>query len=205
MFIAVEGGEGSGKTSLVSALREEFGRTILITREPGGSPYAEVIRDAAIKDPLAKWTPPETTLCLMFAARFDHIHNLIAPTLEEGKPVIADRFDASSYAYQVNSQTDGRLEKLFWDLRERLDVIPDLYIFIDVDPSEGLKRVATRNQALLAGYDNFDDREVDFHEKVRAGYKKFLKKVPHEVIDANRPYEEVKRDFLVLIKRKLRL
>ena len=125
IFIAVEGGEGSGKSSLVAVLREEFGRTILITREPGGSPYAEVIRDAAIKDPLAKWTPPETTLCLMFAARFDHIHNLISPALEEGRPVVTDRFDASSYAYNVWGQSGGIMEKLFWDLRDRMAVLPD--------------------------------------------------------------------------------
>ena len=205
IFIAVEGGEGSGKTSLVRELRTEFGRQILVTREPGGSPYGETIRNAAIKDPLAKWAPPETTLCLMFAARFDHIHNLIAPSLEEGKPVITDRFDASSYAYNVWGQSDGAMEKLFWDLRDRLAVLPDLYVFVDVDPMTGLRRVADRNQTLLAGYDHFDDRQVDFHEKVRNGYKKFLKKVPHEIIDANRPFEEVKKDFLKLIKEKFRL
>jgi dTMP kinase len=205
MFIAVEGGEGSGKTSLVRELRTEFGRQILVTREPGGSPYGETIRNAAIKDPLAKWTPPETTLCLMFAARFDHIHNLISPTLEEGRPVVTDRFDASSYAYNVWGQSDGVMEKLFWDLRDRMAVLPDLYVFVDVDPETGLRRVADRNQTLLAGYDHFDDRQVDFHEKVRAGYKKFIKKVPHEIIDANRPFEEVKKDFLKLIKGKLGL
>jgi dTMP kinase len=203
LFIAVEGGEGSGKSSLMSALREEFGRQILVTREPGGSPYAETIRNAAIKDPLAKWAPPETTLCLMFAARFDHIHNLISPTLEEGKTVVTDRFDASSYAYNVWGQSDGAVEELFWDLRGQMSVVPDLYIFIDVDPREGLRRVADRNQVLIAGYDHFDDRQVDFHEKVRTGYKKFLKKVPNEVIDANRPFEEVKKDFISLIKEKL--
>lgn len=203
MFIVVEGGEGSGKTSLMAELRTEFGRKILVTREPGGSPYGETIRNAAIKDPLAKWAPPETTLCLMFAARFDHVHNLISPTLEEGRPVVTDRFDASSYAYNVWGQSDGAMEKLFWDLRDLLAVLPDLYVFIDVDPMTGLRRVADRNQALLAGYDNFDDRQVDFHEKVRNGYKKFLKKVPHEVIDANRSFKEVKKDFLNLIKRKL--
>jgi len=203
MFIAVEGGEGSGKSSLVAALREEFGRQITITREPGGSPYAETIRNAAIKDPLSKWAPPEATLCLMFAARFDHIHNLISPSLTEDRPVITDRFDASSYAYQVYSQSNSSLEKLFWDLREHLAVVPDLYVFIDVEPKEGLRRAATRNQALLAGYDNFDDREIEFHEKVRTGYKKFLEKMPHVIIDANRPFEVVKKDFLKLIKEKL--
>ena len=205
MFIAVEGGEGSGKSSLVRELRTEFGRQILVTREPGGSPYGETIRNAAIKDPLAKWAPPETTLCLMFAARFDHIHNLILPALDEGKPVVTDRFDGSSYAYQIYSQSGGSLEKLFWGLRSHLAVVPDLYIFVDVDPATGLRRAADRNQALIAGYDNFDDREVEFHTKVRDGYLEFLKKVSHEIIDANRPFEAVRMDFLDLIKEKLNL
>jgi dTMP kinase len=203
LFIAIEGGEGSGKSSLMAALRAELGDAVVVTREPGGSPYAELIRNAAIKDPLAKTAPAETTLCLMFAARFDHILNLVLPSLKSGATVITDRFDGSSYAYQVNGQSDGAFEKIFWDLRARLAVIPDLYIYIDVDPREGLRRVANRNQSLIAGYDHFDDREVDFHEKVRDGYMKFMKKVPHEIIDANRPFEEVKKDFIALIKEKL--
>ena len=95
--------------------------------------------------------------------------------------------------------------KLFWGLRSHLVVVPDLYIFIDVDPTTGLRRVADRNQALIAGYDNFDDKEVRFHEKVRDGYMEFLKKVPHEIIDANRPFEDVRKDFLKLIKEKIGL
>ena len=205
LFIAVEGGEGSGKSSLVRELRAEFGRSILVTREPGGSPYAETIRNATIKDPLAKWAPAETTLCLMFAARFDHIHNLISPSLLDGKSVVSDRFDGSSYAYQVGAQSEGSLEKLFWGLRSHLSVVPDLYIFIDVYPKEGLRRASSRNQALIAGYDHFDDREIEFHKKVRAGYKKFLGKVSHIIIDANRPFEDVRKDFLALIKEKLGL
>jgi len=205
IFIAVEGGEGSGKSSLVRELRAEFGHNVLVTREPGGSPYAETIRNATIKDPLAKWAPPETTLCLMFAARFDHIHNLIAPSLADGKSVVSDRFDGSSYAYQVGAQSEGGLEKLFWGLRSHLSVMPDLYVFIDVDPKEGLRRASSRNQSLIAGYDHFDDREIEFHKKVRAGYRKFLGKVPHVVIDANRSFEEVRADFLALIKNKIGL
>jgi len=207
LFIAVEGGEGSGKSSLMIALKEAFGDRIFTTREPGGSPYAEVIREATVKNPLAKGTPAETTLCLMFASRFDNTARGIVPKLEEGMPVIADRFDASSYAYQVCAQTDGALEDAFWDLRKRLAVLPDLYVFVDVSPEEGIRRASRRNQSLLQGakYDHFDDREIAFHKKVRDGYLKFLEKVPHEVIDADRPYEEVKADFLSLMERELKI
>ena len=206
-FIVLEGGEGSGKSSLLIALKEALGDVIVTTREPGGSPYAEVIRTATLKNPLAKTAPAETTLCLMFAARFDNTQNLIVPALNEGKPVIADRFDGSSYAYQICAQSNGGLEPLFWNLRERLAVVPDLYVFFDVNPEEGLRRASHRNQSLLQGkqYDHFDDREVDFHTKVRDGYMTFFKKVPHHIIDANRPLEVVKKEFIELIKKQIGL
>lgn len=201
----MEGGEGSGKSSVLMALKEELGDRIITTREPGGSPYAEVIRDVALKNSLAKGTPAETTLCLMFAARFDNTSRAIVPALDSGKPVIADRFDASSYTYQVHAQSGGALEELFWKLRDRLAVKPDLYIFFDVDPREGLRRAHSRNQSLLEGkqYDHFDDREVEFHEKVREGYLKFFKKVPHVIIDANKPLEEVKKAFCEQVSKMI--
>ncbi len=203
-FIVMEGGEGSGKSSLLSTLKEEFGAKIVTTREPGGSPYAELIRTAALKNPLAKDAPAVTTLCLMFAARFDNVVNMIMPAIKSGKPVISDRFDASSYAYQVHAQSNNELEGLFWKLRELLAIKPDLYIFFDVKPEEGIRRAGSRNQSQSQGkqYDHFDDREIAFHEKVREGYLKFFEKVPHIIIDANRPLGEVKKDFIEeLIKR----
>ena len=205
MFIAIEGGEGSGKSSLMVALAKEMPGVALITREPGGSPYAEIIRNAALKNPLAKTAPAETTLCLMFAARFDNVVNMIEPSISRGLPVVADRFDGSSYAYQVAAQTGGGLEKIFWMLRGKLTRVPDLYIFIDVEPEVGLRRARSRNDSNrnTTKYDHFDNRKIIFHEKVRRGYLKFLKKVPHIVIDANRPFEEVKSDFLEEMRKLL--
>ncbi len=204
-FIVIEGGEGSGKSSLLMALKDALGDTIVTTREPGGSAYAEVIRDVTLKNPLAKGTPAETTLCLMFAARYDNTARAILPALESGKPVIADRYDASSYTYQVHAQSKGALEELFWALRTRLAVTPTLYIFVDVDPREGVRRAHSRNQSLLQGaqYDHFDDREIAFHEQVREGYLKFLQKVPHIIIDANRPLALVKADFIAEIRKRI--
>ncbi|MDE1975024.1 MAG: dTMP kinase [Patescibacteria group bacterium] len=203
-FIAIEGGEGSGKTTLMAALKEEFDDEAFYTREPGGSPYAELIREAAIKNPLAKTAPAETTLCLMFAARFDNVVNAVKSALERGLLVIADRFDGSSYAYNVAAQSDYALEDIFWKLRERLTIVPDAYIFLDVAPEEGLRRVNARNQSLIKGqYDHFDDRELGFHRKVREGYLKFLQKVPHIVIDGNKPLEEVKNAFLEAVHKSV--
>lgn len=200
-FIVIEGGEGSGKSSMLMRLKEKLGDSIMTTREPGGTPYAEVIREATLKNPLAKTAPAETTLCLMFASRYDNSENMIKPALEKGTPIITDRFDASSYAYQVYAQSKGKLEKLFWDLRDHLSVKPDLYIFFDVEPKEGVRRANSRNQSLLQGkqYDHFDDREIDFHTQVREGYLKFFQKVPHKIIDANQSFEKVEKDFADLI------
>ncbi len=205
-FIAIEGGEGSGKSTLIKALREVLGDSAVITREPGGSPYGEAIRDMALKNPLAKDAPAATTLALMFASRFDHIANTVKPALAAGKPVITDRFDGSSFAYNIWAQANGALEPLFWNLRKHLEIIPDLYIYLDVDPTEGTRRAQARNNASDAKgkYDHFDDRHVEFHSKVREGYLAFFSKkkclfwpkIPHIIINANRPLEEVKKEFL---------
>ncbi len=194
-FIAIEGGEGSGKSSLLKTLKEKFGNNVLITREPGGSRFGEIIRDVALKHPLSKYATAETMICLMFASRFDHISKLILPAFKKGQHVITDRFDASSYAYQIHAQKAKHIEDLFWNLRSKISRLPDLYIYIDVDIEKGLYRSGSRNTKSNEG-NHFDERELSFHKRLRDGYVKFFKKVPHTVIDANKPFEEVKKDFI---------
>ncbi len=201
-FIDIEGGEGSGKSTLLRLLKEKSGDNVVFTREPGGSPFGEIIREVALKSPYAKDASAETMLCLMFAARYDHVDKIIKPSLNSGKHVISDRFDASSFTYQIYAQETPQIENLFWSLRERLSCVPDLYIYIDVEVEEGLRRVQNRN-ANTNENNHFDGRKVDFHKRIKQGYTEFFKKVPHVVIDANRPLEDVKKDFFNTIDSTL--
>lgn len=203
LFIAIEGGDGSGKSTIIQKIKERLGDNVLITREPGGSPYAEDIRTLALKHNLADQADPRTMMCLMFAARFDHVKNTILPALKSGKDVITDRFDASTFAYQIHAQKGGaELEKLFWQLRYSLDVLPDWYLYADVETEEGLKRVKARNGTITDG-NHFDDQNIAFHNRLRAGYEQFFKTtgIKSLRIDANQDLENVHEQVLTIIGR----
>ncbi len=193
-FLVIDGGEGSGKSTLMSFLPEIFDRQkFLATREPGGSPFAEEIRNLMLTNKESGSASPETQFGLIWAARHDHLTKKIIPALEDGVHVVSDRFDSSTYAYQIFGQEAPQLEKLFWDIREIYlrDHKPDLYIFLDIDPELGLKRVASRKKET----DHFDRRKLPFHKKIREGYMEFLKGVPHVVIDTGGEIPEAKKKF----------
>jgi len=202
-FIAIEGGEGSGKSSVLSSVLDKLdSQHVIRSREPGGSQYAEAIRNLALRHPLAGQASSETMLCLMFASRYDHIQQTVLPALSRGVSVISDRFDASSYAYNVHAQSAGKLANLFWELRRNLPIQPDLYIYFDVDVKEGLRRARERNKVQLEG-NHFDDRDVIFHKKIKEGYGLFFKGISHVVIDANNSIEQVSVDLEKLLKKEL--
>ncbi|MES2088020.1 MAG: dTMP kinase [Patescibacteria group bacterium] len=207
-FIVIDGGEGAGKSTLMGFLPEIFPSTpssgqatFLATREPGGSPFAEEIRNLMLSRPESKNASPETQFGLVWAARHDHLQKKIIPALNEGVHVISDRFDSSTYAYQIFGQEAPQLEKLFWDIRNIYlrDAQPDLYIFLDIDPAIGLKRVAERRKET----DHFDQRKLDFHQRIREGYLEFLKKVPSVIIDSSGTIPEGKEKFFEAIKSAL--
>lgn len=204
-FIVFEGGEGSGKSSMLKyvadALRAE-GRTVVATREPGGSPYAELIRSVILHDS-GKHADAETMAGLFWAARRDHMRNTVIPALERGDIVMSDRFDGSSFTYQIHGQQHPQLEPHFWHMRKRIvePHTPRAYLFFDVDPTIGLARAKLR----AGGTTHFDERESDFHERIRAGYKQFFSsddpRIPHIVLDASLTLEVVQELTLQAVRK----
>src|SRR3989338_8405889 len=200
-FIVLEGGEGAGKGAVRQYLQGKL-PDALFTREPGGTPLGERIR-AAMISPEAKEASAETQFCLIFASRLDHVREKIRPALEAGKTVISERFDSSTYAYQIFGQEALHLRPLFSAFRKLLgESIPDLYIFLDVDAETGVRRVKG-NDAKEEPLDHFEKRALAFHMRVREGYAEFFKNVPHAIVDANRPLEAVQEEVFTIIRKHL--
>ncbi len=207
-FIVLDGGEGAGKTTVAKELVRELGWNAIYTREPGGSPYAEQIRELVLSDN-AKHSDAETQFALFWAARRDHLKHTVIPALNDGKTVITDRFDSSSYAYQVVAQGQSQLEKLFWQMREAFlgEYEPDAYILLDIEPQDGLARAKGRGVDTL---NHFDKRKIDFHINVNKGLREFiLQKVgaskecksAGEVVDASQPLERVIADVSEIVSK----
>ena len=100
-FIVIEGGDGAGKSTQIKKLAEHFGDKMILTREPGGTEYAEAIRELALKHPLAGNADGKTLFMLMWGSRAEHMNHLVVPALNEGKIVVSDRFDSSTFAYNI--------------------------------------------------------------------------------------------------------
>ena len=170
-FITLEGGEGAGKSTLARALKERvetLGLRVTLTREPGGSPRAEAIREVILSGGVRQHGP--FVEALMFsAARIDHIDRLIRPALERGDWVICDRFIDSTRAYQ------GTLGKVDASLLAELEAVtidgllPDLTLILDLDPAIGLARAA-RRRAPHEAVDRFEGEALAFHRTLRQAY-----------------------------------
>ncbi|MGH8026698.1 MAG: dTMP kinase [Pseudoxanthomonas sp.] len=189
-LISLEGGEGAGKTSALIAIRELLqsrGHEVVLTREPGGTPLAERIRELLLS-PQEEALAPETELLLMFAARAQHVREVIRPALQRGAFVVSDRFTDSSYAYQA----DGRgLDRALVEELERkvVGLKPGLTLLLDLDVREGRARANGRD----LWPDRIESEQDDFFERVREGFRKRASAEPQRfrVIDASRSPAEV--------------
>lgn len=207
LFITLEGGEGSGKSTQIKALAERLradGHEVLVTREPGGTPEAEKIRVLLVNRDGGNWTP-EAEVLLLFAARHMHVEYLIKPTLAAGKIVISDRFTDSTRAYQcyghgVPLETVRKLEDLVLK-----GFRPDLTFILDVPAEEGLKRADKRLSRDRSSEDRFENIGVAFHERLRNGYLDIAKNDPVRciVVDAAQEADRITETLLNAALKKI--
>lgn len=186
-FISFEGGEGSGKSTQIKKLAERLEaaklRTI-VTREPGGSPGAEVIRHLILSG-MGKLLGAEAETLLFAAARDDHVHTVIQPALNQGTWVLCDRFSDSTRVYQGRA---GHVATSLVNAMERVtigDLKPDLTIILDIPVEVGLKRAAARRGS--AAPDRFESEDIKFHQNLREAYREIAASEPGRcvLIDAN--------------------
>lgn len=199
-FITVEGIEGVGKSTnidFVAGLVESRGNIVLRTREPGGTPMAESIRDMLLAhghEPV----PDVAELLLFFAARALHLHNVIRPALDRGEWVICDRFTDASRAYQGSGRgLDMTIINTLADwVHDGLD--PDLTILLDAPAEIGLARAGARGSA-----DRLESEQASFYARVRSGYLALADAEPDRfcVVDASQPIDAVQSDIVTAVAR----
>ncbi|HWK94826.1 MAG TPA: dTMP kinase [Pseudolabrys sp.] len=204
-FITFEGGEGSGKSTHTALLAERLkaqGLDVVLTREPGGSPGAEIIRHIILSG-IAKPLGTETETILFAAARDDHVNATILPALRAGKWVVCDRFIDSTRVYQGAM---GKVDMKLIRGLERVtvgDAMPDLTILIDVPANIGLARAKTRRGEGAA--DRFEAESVEFHENLRLAFLDVARKEPKRfaVIDGRAPRDVVAERVWEAVEQRL--
>ena len=206
IFITIEGVDGAGKTTLSECLKIWLINKkidVVVTREPGGTRLGELLRkilldehDDADRDKahLSTRISAETELMLMFAARMQHLHEVILPALIVGRYVLCDRFTDATYAYQGGGRglSEQRIQQLENWVQKGLQ--PNLTIILDVPITVGLQRTRQRGSKS----DRFERQHLEFKESVRQAYLRRAEKFPHRIklIDATRGLVEVKKDLL---------
>jgi dTMP kinase len=204
IFVTIEGGEGAGKSTSLAYLESALthaGCALVLTREPGGTAMGERVRDILLhsKD---LHIEAETELLLMFAARMQHINEIIRPALANGKVVICDRFTDASYAYQgggrgLDASRIAELEQ--W---VQADLRPNLTLLFDIPVEQGLARAGARSEP-----DRFEREHNEFFDRVRAAYLKRAQAEPDRiaVIDASLDIEDVQQQLDPVIDRIITL
>ena len=198
-FITIEGTEGVGKTTnmaFIKAWLEAKKLPYISTREPGGTPLAEQVRELLLA-PRAELVCSASELLLMFAGRAQHIDQVIEPALVEGNWILCDRFTDATYAYQGAGRNMGS------DLISKLETLvqgslrPDLTLILDIPVEIGLKRASARSEP-----DRFELEQVEFFERVRRGYLGIAEQDPGrcKLIDASQPLEQVQSQITTVLE-----
>lgn len=204
LLVSLEGPDGAGKSSVLEALvpiLEENGHQVVTTREPGGVPISEAIREV-ILDQKNTEMDGKTELLLYIASRRQHLIEKVLPALESGKLVIMDRFIDSSVAYQGFGRGLG-VSDIEWLNRFATDGLkPDVTLYFDLDVEEGLARIARNKNREV---NRLDLEGLDMHRRVRQGYLYALENEPDRIIkiDASQTLESVVQDSLAVLNKRL--
>jgi dTMP kinase len=204
-FITFEGGEGSGKSTQIKILANRLDAAKLraiVTREPGGSPGAEIIRHLLLSG-MGKLLGPEAETLLFAAARDDHVHSVIMPALNQGIWVLCDRFSDSTRAYQGKL---GQVDPKILSAMERVtigDLKPDLTVVLDVPVEVGMQRATARRGTGLP--DRFEAEDIGFHQKLRDAYRQIAEDEPQRcaLIDANADANTVAAKIWAALRERL--
>ncbi|ATC24792.1 dTMP kinase [Caulobacter vibrioides] len=203
-FISFEGGEGAGKSTQIRRLADRLkaaGHDVIVTREPGGSPGAEAIRELLVNGAADRWSPVTESL-LMYAARRDHLERVIRPGLARGAVVLCDRFADSTRAYQ--GAGGDAPASLIAALEEHVlgGTVPVLTLILDLPAQVGLQRAEARGGAA-----RFESKGLAFHERLRAGYLEIARREPDRcvVIDADAELDAVTAAISDVVVQRLGL
>jgi len=202
-FFVIEGGEGAGKTTIVSRLKKELSSDqYVFIREPGGTPLGNEVRKLLLDSTIE--ISPDSELALFMASRFQVFELIIRPAILAGKHVVADRMDASTFAYQVRARNQPGLEEIFWKMRERYLSLPGggsiepYYIFLELDPEVGLQRISDSGREV----NRLDQESMSFHHLVNLGYEEIIPRMPrHLILSASGLPEQVYDDVFGAISR----
>lgn len=200
VFITLEGGEGAGKSTNVPWIADylrSHGKTVLVTREPGGTEVAEVIREVLLSPELPGMNA-DTELLLMFAARNEHLQTTILPALARGEWVICDRFTDATYAYQGYGRGIALSRIAALEQWVQGDIRPDYVILFDLDVATGMARAQARGRA-----DRFEQEHAVFFERIRDGYLQRAGQMParYPIIQAAQARVNVKEQLQQVLAR----
>jgi len=205
LLITFEGGEGCGKSTQITALKarlEAMGKTVVQTREPGGTPLGESVRNLLQYDDAGQGMSPEAELLLFAASRAQHVRELIAPAIAEGQIVLCDRFLDSTTVYQGVARANDSKKVDTINQFAIGDTKPDLTILIDLPPEIGLARVHARSDGKL---DRMEKEAIEFFQAVRQGYLDLAKSEPKRflVLDGSQSVEELETQIWQRVKATL--
>lgn len=204
LFISFEGGEGSGKTTLIEGLfkaLQEKGYQVLKSREPGGTALGEKVRELLLHDPSVKISPM-SELLLFLTSRAQHIEEVLKPHLGQGGIILCDRFNDSTIAYQGVARGIGKEETQKLCELACQGITPTITFILDLDPSKGMGRI----QKMDKEWDRLEEQKLAFHQKVYEGYHILSNEEPGRIhlIDATQSIEEVFAEAWGILAKKLK-